>query len=286
MAKIKLSSKITIPASVADAQKEYAKFRKGLVRRAYTDVLKERTKSMIKNFKIHKVPGVLFTFLGFRWRSDYKKMRSGGIKEIKGSSLRARLDALGYALSAEIARNPKMRKAVATLAKDYPYLLVDKKGNLFVSSYSGSMIDKSTLAGMIFNPENLIPSLAEARSAKNVMAQKLDLKLILAMGSPKFEEAQVSSRVKRSGLSPPKNITLAVRGNDEIKVFSRTGTGSSTISKEEIIKSDEVKSKRIVASPLAGKKIIWLKMKNGKLVKLETDAKHAEVVFKAFKLKE
>ena len=288
MIKIKLSSKTKIPNSVKEAQAAYKKASKNLLLRSYTDVLKARTQSMMKDFKIHKAAGVLFTFLGLRLISDYKKMRSSGIKDVeklKHSGLRTKLDAIGYALSAEMARDPVLRKAVGAVAKEYPYLSVNKQGEIFVSSYSGSIMDASTVAGKIFNPDNLIPPQAEKYASKKVSGQKLNLNLLLKMGSPQFEAAKVNSGLKRSKLSPPANVTASIVGNDEIRLFSRKVVGAKVTSKEELIKAEDVRFKRLTVSKTPGKKIIWLGMKKGKkLVKIELDEKKADSIFNAFNL--
>jgi len=288
MVRIKLSSKAKIPNSVKDAQAAYKKASKNLLLRSYTEVLKARTESMKKDFKIHKAVGVLFTFLGLRLISDYKKMRTSGIKDIekfKHSGLRTKLDAIGYALSAEMARDPVLRKAVKDVSKEYPYLSVNNQGEIFVSSYSGSIMDASTIAGKIFNPENLIPPQAEKYNSKKVFGQKLNLKLLLAMGSPQYEAAKVNSGLKRSKLSAPANVTASILGNDEIRLFSRKVVGTKVTSKEDLIKAEDVKFKRLTLSKISGKKIIWLGMKKGKkLVKIELDAKKADSIFNAFKL--
>lgn len=309
MSRIKLKTKIALPQSVKEAQTAYKKAisggtsadaaavyakeiskgttpedarlaarqaKRSLFRKAYIGQLDERYHSLKNDFKLHKAWGLLFTVIGVRIIPDYIKSRR---------NLRKNLDTIGFALSVEVARDPALRKAVSIVAKKYPYLSVNDKGEIFVSSYSGSIFNKDSVTGKLFDPSTLIPSKAEIRASKKAFGKRLDLGTILKMGSPRFESGKISSRMGRANLSPAKNITAAALGDNEIRVFSRGLVGGVLTSKEEVIKSENVKSKRIAASTVAGKKIIWLKMKAGKLVKLELDAKQAESVFKAFKLK-
>lgn len=280
MARIKLSSKIAIPASVQDVQKAYEKSRKGLWGKAYFGQLEKRTKSMKSDFKIHKAIGVLFTFLGVRVVSDYLQSRR---------ALRSKLAIIGHTLSAEMARNPVMRKSIADLVKQYPYLFVNKKGEIFLSSFSGSVIDPSTVFGKIFNPDNLKPQVLETYRQSQAFGQKLDLKLLLSMGSPKFDAAKLSSRKPGTSVPSAKDVTAAALGNNELRIFTRSVSGTKTISTERIITSEQVRSKKLVDSRVAGKKVLLLRVKIvGKpveLIRLELDAKKAEALFKAFNVR-
>ena len=289
MSHIKLSSRVVLPNSVKEAQAAYKKARKNLVGRSYWEVLKKRFISMKKDFKIHKAVGVVFTFLGLRWFSDYKKMKSSGIKELKIPGIRSKLDLVGYALSSEIARDPQLRNAVAALAKEYPYLYMRKNGEIFLTSYTGSIMDKTTVLGKIFNSEVLIPSQAEKRLGKKVFGQKLDLNLILNMGSPKFEKASFTSRI--AGAIPVvKAATAAAVGRDEIRVFYPNPVGSATPTTERKISFREVRSKRIMPSTTAGKRIILLRLKaptfgsKPELFRLELDEKKAQAIYDSIRM--
>lgn len=275
MAKIKLSSKITIPASVKDAQKAYKKAANGLWSKAYFESVKKRFADTKKDFKVHKAIGVLFTLLGVRIPSDYLKSRR---------ALRGKLDTIGYALSAEVARDPKLRKIVSDVSKQYPYLSVNKQGEIFVSSFSGSIIDKSTVMGMIFSSENLIPSLAEKRKANQAFRQKLDLRLLLKLGSPRFEATKMTSRKAGARLPGAKTVTAASLGDKEIHIFYKNPAGAAVPSVERVILSEEVASKKIATSSTAANKVVLLRLKSGELIRLDLDAKKAESIFKSFKL--
>lgn len=310
MSRIKLSSRVAIPQSVKDAQLGYKKAvhggtkadaaaayanaikkgmmpenarvvqrqaRRGILGRTYIGQIDERYRSLRDDFKINKLFGLVFTVLGTRLISDYKSVRRG---------LRKNLDAIGYALSAEIARDPALRKTIGDISKKYRYMYVNKNGEIFLTSYTGSIFDKDKVSGKLFNPESLIPSKAEIRASKKVFWQKVDLKALVSMGSPRFESAQISSRKGRAALSPAEKVTAAALGDNEIHVFSRSTVGGTVKAKEEVINSENIKSKRLANSSVAGKKILWLKTKKGELIKLELDEKTAKVIYKAFKLKE
>lgn len=281
MSRLKLSSRVALSDSVKQTQEAYKKARKKLLLKAYTKPLKGRMDSLRKDFKLHKAFGVLTTFLGLRLFSDYKAMKSSGLKGID-IGLRARIDAIGYALSNEVAKNPSLRNALITIEKQYPYLSVNKKGEIFVSSYSGSVFDSKTIPGMIFGEENRIPSKREIVNSKKTRGYRLNLKTILAMGSPKHNPATTSSKIKGTRTSS-KNVTLAGYGDNEIRLFTPAIRGG--VVNERRIISNEVRTKNIINSPTTGKKIIKLLLNDGEQIRIEVDTKIAEKLFKGFKLK-
>jgi hypothetical protein len=285
MARVKLNSQLTasglaIPASVLEAQTIYKKGRSHLWRKAYLGQIKERTKSMIKDFKVKKAIGIVFTILGVRVVSDYLKSRR---------ALRSKLTLIGQTLSIELARDPALREAIKILVKSYPYLSVNKKGEIYLSSFSGSIIDKSSVYGDLFNPENLNPQAGESYKAKKAFGQKLSLKSLLSVGNPKFEKAIGTSTIAGSPATAPINVTTAIMGNNELRIFSRTTTGGVIKSEERVINSRQVKSKRLVASSAAGKKILLVEVEEtGKpieVIRLELDAKKADSMFKGFNIR-
>ncbi len=281
MARIRLSSKATLPRSVKEAQAAYKKAAKGLLGKAYFGQISERFQSMKKDFKVHKAIGVIFTILGVRTVSDYLKSRR---------SLRSKLDIIGHTLSAELARDPVLRKAITDVSKKYPYLSVNKNGEIFVSSYSGTILDKSTIMGMVFNPEYSTPQHAETNRGNKAFGQKLDLNLILSMGNPKFEAAKVTSRGLRGAISAAKNVTAAINGDKEIRIFSRSAPGVvPATTKETILTQDIVKSTKLFPSKTAGKKIVSIRVeekgKPSELIQLELDAKKADAIYRGFVVK-
>jgi len=313
MARIKLSSRVTIPDSVKEAQKAYrgelkgysqadaldiynkvkgktptpeslenAKLayknaRRGIFRKAYFGKLAERTKSLRKDFKLHKALGVLFTLLGTRFISDYLNSRR---------ALRSKLTFIGHTLSVEMARDPKLREAIKTLSKEYPYFSVNRNGEPRVSSFSGSIFDKSTMIGKmsLFNSDYLIPSQLESRLGNKAFRQKLDFKLLFSMGSPTFEAATYTTSVAGARGTPPRSVTAAALGNSEVRIFSRKLVGGKTISEERIILADEVKSKSLINSTSKGKKIVQLQMDSGEIINLELDEKKAKSIHDGLKL--
>ncbi|MDD2531766.1 MAG: hypothetical protein PHO61_03710, partial [Candidatus ainarchaeum sp.] len=82
MSRLKLSSRVALSDSVKQTQESYKKARKKLLLKAYTKPLKGRMDNLRKDFKLHKAFGVLTTFLGLRLFSDYKAMKSSGLKGI------------------------------------------------------------------------------------------------------------------------------------------------------------------------------------------------------------
>ena len=281
MSKIKLSSRVALPESVKQTQKAYGKARKNLLLKAYTKPLKGRVASLKKDFKISKAFGVLTTFLGLRIASDYKKMKSSGIKGVD-IGLRARVDAIGNILSVEVARNPALRDALKTIAKKYPYLSVNKKGEIYVSSYSGSIFDSNSLPGLVFNKENFIPSKRVIVDAKKTRGYRLDLNKIIAMGSPKYVNATLSTKPSGARRTPSSNITVAGYGDNEIRLFTPATRGGRV--NERIISSEEVRRKSMIDSRTRGNKLIKLLLNNGELIRIELEAKKAESLFKGFKL--
>lgn len=285
MARVKLSSQVTIPASVVEAQTTYKKARSGLWRKAYFGQIAERTKSMWSDFKIHKALGVIFTILPFRLGHDYLKSRK---------ALRSKLDLIGQTISIEMARDPALRKSLEKLAKSYPYLSVNRKGEIFLSSFSGSILDKSTVFGKIFNPETSNLQRKEINASNQAFGQKLNLKALLSRGNPKFEKAKIISRGSGSAVTPAKNVTATLMGNNEIRIFTRTVTAGVTRSKDRIITPDQVRSKKIVdgpavTPPATPTKILLLRVKEAgkpvELIRLELEAKKADAMFKGFVIK-
>lgn len=306
MSKIKLKSRVSIPSSVGDLQKDYAghvkgyskaeamaifnklktktsvneawsayrKARRGLWRKAYFGKTKERFLDMKKDFKIKKAVDLLFTVIGFKVLPDYLASRR---------ALRSKLDAIGYALSAEVARDPALRKALSVVAKDYPYMSVNSRGELFVSSYSGSIIDKGSLFGMALNPDNNIPSRLEIRSAKKAFGQRINLNLILKLGAPKFENAQMTQRAAGATKTTASKVVVANAGDKEVRLFVRASKGSKNPSTERVITSEEVAAKSITLGKKSGTKIVAIKMKDGEIINLELEAKQAESIMSALK---
>lgn len=282
MTRIKLSSRVALSDSVKQTQEAYKKARKNLLIKAYTKPLKGRINSLKKDFKLHKAFGVLTTFIGLRLVSDYKAMKSKGIEGID-LGLRARMDVIGHALSSEVARNPSFRNSLTTIAKQYPYLSVNKKGEIVVSSYSGSIFDNKTILGLIFGKNNMIPSKRELVNSKRTRGYKLNLKKILAMGSPKYNSASVSTKLGRMRRTSLTNATIAGYGNKEIRIF--TPTIGTAIANERKILSSEVRAKNLIPSPTTGNKLIKLLLKNGETIKIDVEKEIAKKIFEGFKLK-
>jgi hypothetical protein len=283
MAKIKLSTRVTLPESVKKMQAEYKNARKGLIGKAYSVPLKKRFEEMKKDFKVHKAVGVLFSFLGLRLLSDLKKMKSKGIKEIKVNGMKSRLDAIGYALAAEMSKNPALRKSIDTLAKTHAYLTVDKKGEIFLTSYSGSVLDESTVTGKIFGKSGLIPPARDIYLSNQTSGQRLELKTLLALGSPKYESASASIK-KGKTRSAPKTVTVAGYGDNEIRIFTPAPRGG--VSAEQKILASETQAVHLFPIKTDPTKMtVKIVMKNRDIIRIVVEKEKARKLVAGFKLK-
>lgn len=262
-------------SSIKEAREAYAKARRGLLGKSYFGNISSRFKSMKKDFKINKALGVLFTILGVRVPFDYLASRR---------ALKSKLDVIGLALSVEISRDPALRKAISEIAKEYPYLSVNRNGEIFVSSYSGQIVDKSSLTGLVFNSSNNIPSRLAIQAGKKAFGQRLNLNSIIKSGLPSYESAKITVREAKTNKLSVTNMTATAIGDSKILLFVKNPKGNKFPSVERVINAEDVAAKSISPGKDAKNKIVALKMKDGEIINLELDAKKAKSMHDSFQL--